>query len=140
MRHAYEKAYQLSVRAKRPDPYPLANQIAAEIVLEWIRAERGAVKGKKGTGKGKTAAKVSKVPALLEQLDEATEVAAATRADGYGSLAGVDRQFLQVLVDRRLEARTREAIVGGYGRRAGARRDARACVSRFARTSRFSCR
>ena len=115
MRHAYEQAYQVSVKHKRPDPYPLANQIAAEIVLEWIRAEGGAAKGKKGTGKGKTAAKASKVPALLEQLDEATEVAAETRADGYGSLAGVDRQFLQVLVVRRLEARTREAIVSGYG-------------------------
>ena len=101
MRDAYERAYKMSVEYKRPDPYPLGNQVAAEIVLEWTRK----------AGARRTP---SNVPALLKLLDEVNDAVATTRTDGFGALAVVDRHLLGALLARKVDARAREAILGGY--------------------------
>ncbi len=93
MSDAYRAAYERSVQSGAPDAYPLANQIAADIVRSWRHRTI------RSTAKTSLAA--------LEQL--ATELA-TDRTDTFNLSAAADRLLLESLLNRRLDDATRSRI------------------------------
>jgi hypothetical protein len=96
MRDAYASAYELSVAKGAPDPYPLSNQLAADIALGWS-ARSGATTP-------------AAVRAALETLSDAARASAA-RSTAFYTLVGVaEHALLEALAGRRLDDATRGAI------------------------------
>ena len=98
MSKAYKAAYERSRKNAAGDPYPLANQIATDIVLSW----RSKVT-QNGLATGEYAS--------LKELEEVANAMAGSRTDVFILTAAADRLLLQALVQRQLNDKTRDAIV-----------------------------
>jgi hypothetical protein len=94
MAGAYKAAYDKSVKSGEPVAYPLANQLAANVVLSW---------------RSKEADKT--VAAGLEDLGQLAAQLAGTRTDAFNLAASAERLLLQALLQRELSDATRARIV-----------------------------
>jgi hypothetical protein len=94
MARAYKAAYDKSVKSGEPVAYPLANQLAANVVLSW---------------RSKEADKT--VTAGLEDLGQLAAQLAGTRTDAFNLAASAERLLLQALQQRELSDATRARIV-----------------------------
>src|SRR4029453_14493785 len=94
MADAYKAAYDKSVKSGEPDAYPLANQLAAGVVLSW---------------RSKDADK--KVTAALADLEQLAAKLAGTRTDAFNLAASANRLLLHALQERDLSDATRARIV-----------------------------
>jgi hypothetical protein len=101
MSAAYKKAYERSRETGAGDAaYPLGNHVAAEIVLSW------------GKGGEKTAKPT--VAGLLRQLDDEASTLAGSRTDAFSLSAPADYMLLHALAERKLDEKTREAILSRF--------------------------
>ena len=94
MADAYQAAYDRSVERGEPDPYPLANQLAANIVLSWRSKEAD-----------------KKATAALADLEQLAARLAGTKTDAFNLSASADRLLLHALQDREVSDATRATIV-----------------------------
>jgi pimeloyl-ACP methyl ester carboxylesterase/tetratricopeptide (TPR) repeat protein len=97
MSAAYEEAYKRSCAIKKPDAYPLVNQIAADVVLSW---------GTKGDVKKAPAGLLSS----LKILEDLSASLASSRTDAFNLSAAADLLLLRALAERRLDDKTRDRI------------------------------
>lgn len=106
MRDAYDAAWQVSLKAAPPgDPYPLANHLAAAVVLQW--------------GAGEAAAKRAGRAAIAQGLDalaEAAESSAHRHTDAFNLVARTERLVLRGLMNGTLSDKERQAIEDGFRR------------------------
>src|SRR4051812_32120093 len=86
MRNAYKAAYDLSVERGHPDAYPLANRLAADVVLSWHADDGG------GTA--------DELKASVSELRQLAGALAGTRTDTFTLSAAADAELLDVLVER----------------------------------------
>ena len=98
MSRAYAEAFERSKTTAQPlgTPYPLANQIAAEIVLGWA------------TSNGAT------LPPLLEMLKKASDAQASSHTDFFSLSALAECALLNALRDPSLDDGARETVQERY--------------------------
>ena len=88
MSHAYGEAFKKSTRdGGEGDPYPLANQLAAQIVTHW----------RAGDAKGRDA-----LTARLQLLEQLERARAGSNTDAFNLVARAERSLLQALLDGEL--------------------------------------
>lgn len=101
MSRAYGKAYELARPASRGDrTYPLSNQLAADIVLSWFKAD------------DKPA--MAKILDRLRDLQDQVSAAASSRTDTFNLLAAADHMLLDALARRALDGTSTTAILGRF--------------------------
>lgn len=105
MREAYLDAWRCSL-ASTPhgDPYPLANALAADVVLHW---------GTSATG-SQRAAERQAVVEQIERLEDAARASAYTSTAAYNLIATAERQLLIALLDGALDAAEQSAIEAAF--------------------------
>ncbi len=102
MSKTYQEAYELSVELKKPDLYPLLNQIVAEVILGWKPARRG---------------KGSKVAAYTTNLKKAKELLSGPGVgdDPFRNAVNqTDYQLIEALLDNKLDKKTLDRLAAGY--------------------------
>jgi triacylglycerol esterase/lipase EstA (alpha/beta hydrolase family) len=112
MAHAYSEAYKLSRQDDAEgDPYPLANQIAAEIVSLWSN--------------GPSAKAREALLARIEQLEAASRARRGSPTGAFDMIASAERAMMRALIDGELDEETsaglQEAFARGLSRGASAR-------------------
>lgn len=112
MDEAYGRAFELSTAdGSEGDPYPLINQIAAQIVLQW--QARQPQHGRET------------IAARLELLERAARSREGSKTDTFNLLARAERGVLQALLDRELtdaeRTRLEDAFASALSRGATAR-------------------
>jgi len=110
MRDRYGKGFEIGKKAKRDDIYyPLANRLAAEVVLSWVPSKTGGAKTKQR--------KVKRSDSTAEGLLELEGYADVLRQKGQSfwdwSLKS-DCLLLKALYAQSLTAKDRDAILEGY--------------------------
>ncbi len=101
MRDAYKAAYEWARAKGRHDAYPLANQIAADIVLSWRK-------------RGADSDGAAGLLASLKELEDAAGSLSGSKTDTFNLSAAADRALLQALVERRMDDDTRDRILEKY--------------------------
>ncbi len=99
MSRAYGAAYELSRKRGAGDAYPLANQIAADVVVSWRSTEAGSRDA---------------VAAKLRDLEELAIALAGTQTDAFNLSATADRLMLQALLRRDSTDTTFEGIFDAF--------------------------
>jgi tetratricopeptide (TPR) repeat protein len=107
MRDAYEAAYVHSKRNGPGDAYPLANQIAGDVVLSW--RGKGRPSATLGTGVNGDA-----VGASITELEQLATALAATHTDTFNLSAAADRLLLRALLRRDLDDGARDLVAQAY--------------------------
>jgi pimeloyl-ACP methyl ester carboxylesterase len=92
MRSAYSNAFALSADRDAADPYPLANWIAAEVVLSW----QG----------GDVEASLNDITRLMNRLQDVERARAGAATDTFNLVAPAERLLLEALVARQLDEST----------------------------------
>ena len=95
MADAYKAAYDKSIEHGEPDAYPLANQLAARVVLSWRSKEAD-----------------KQVTTALADLEQLAATLAGTRTDAFNLAASADRLLLHALQERTVSDDTRSTIAG----------------------------
>jgi hypothetical protein len=115
MSEAYHDAYALSESLKKPDPYPLLNAAAAELLVGWA-AERGRPPESRPTGK-----------AVTVGLETAKAMLVRSRTDQnryWINIHDADVRLIEALSKNNLEKRVLSALADDYAeaRKLGNRR------------------
>lgn len=101
MSDAYKEAFRRSAEKTPPgDPYPLANQIAADVIRSW---HPDAAKNAR-----------AEITALLNNLDEAERSRNGSRTDAFNLIARAERSLLNALLARTLDDEVVRQIHGQF--------------------------
>lgn len=100
MRDAYAAAWRISLNSAPPgNPYPLANQLAAAVVLYWGASDAA----------GKRAARTA-ISQGLDALTEAAEQSAHRQTDAFNLVARAERRVLRAIVNGALSDKERQGV------------------------------